>query len=197
MGALAPFLRDLDANLPPRWPAGELLAAWRVCEDVDEMIALLRKGAAIGVFETAEVSTWEKGGVVQRWLFRLRHAERFYRIDVRREDGAGGVRRSFPDFPDDWSSALSARLDEMSPLDRLLADLRSGRPIAVDREAAQRAWERCAEPFTMVQILRLLRLPIPDLSEPARKSGSIADYEAGKRRMVAALRAAHPRLPLG
>lgn len=197
MGTLAPFLADLASGRPPRWPPGALLAAWRACQDVDEMIALLSAGVAINVFERAETTTWEKDGLVARWLFRLRHAGRFYRIDVRREDGAEGVRRCFPDFPDDWPSSRSAQRDEMSPLDRLLSDLRNGDPISVPRDDAQRAWERHDVVFTMLEIIRLSGHPMPDVPPSSGKGGGMAEYEAVKRRTLDAIRAAYPRVPIG
>jgi hypothetical protein len=198
MGTLAPFLADLAAYRPPSWPAGAILRAWRECDDAAEMIALLRRGAAVGVFETAEVSIWEKHGAVERWLFRLRYAGRFYRVDVHRADGAEGVRRCFPDFPDDWSSALEAQLAAKSPLDRLVSDLRNRRPISVDRATAQRAWEQHRDdPSTMLVILHLLGQSMPDLpAKPNLHTHSVAAYHAGRRRSFRAVLAAYPRIPL-
>jgi hypothetical protein len=151
----------------------------------------------MGVFAVDSLREQRQEGVGVHWLFRLRSAGRFYRVDVGRGDGGDAVRQSFPDFPDDWGARLAAELDAMPPLDRLRCDLGNGREPRID-EATEQAWAECNDPMTMLVLLRQLghaaaaaRL-VDALPELPRESLVIP---AGWQRQAAArIRAEFPRL---
>jgi hypothetical protein len=48
----------------------------------------------------------------------------------------------------------------------------------------------------MLEILRSLGQPMPELPATGSRGGSLVESEAQKRRMLDAIRAAYPRLPL-
>jgi hypothetical protein len=153
---LAAFLAEIERSpVPPEWPAEALRSAWDGCDDVATMVAVLLRGAAMGVFAVDSRREQSHEGVCVRWLFRLRSAGRFYRIDVGRGDGGDAMRRCFPDFPGDWRARLAAELDAMPPLDRLRSDLSNGREPRID-DATERAWDACDDPMMMLVLLRLL-----------------------------------------
>lgn len=195
MGALAPFLARLAAEGAPGGEPGALRAAWDTCDDVDEMIALLRQGAAVKAFEVDTVTEYGTAPAITRWLFRLRSAGRYYRIDVKREDGADGVRRCFPDFPDDWTPLLGEGVAR-DPLGRLRWELRAGLTPTVDRDAAQAAWASCEEPFVLLDCLVALGHGEGlDALFPSRDGhGAAADLRF-RQQLLAAIRARFPRPP--
>jgi hypothetical protein len=106
---LAELIAALDRGTPPDWPHEAVRAAWLGCTDFDVAIRVLLRGAEIGLFDISETRGREGG---DRWLFRLGHGGRFYRIDAHRRDGAEGVRRCFPDFPLDWTPEEARALGE-------------------------------------------------------------------------------------
>lgn len=196
---LGAFLAELEhAGTPPRWEPGRLRAAWEACDDVTTMIAVLRRGGTMGVFEIDSLRESRRGGVVEHWLFRLLSAGRYRRIDVGPEDGGDAVRRCFPDFPDDWGAALDARLAVMEPLDRLRSDLENGRPPRID-EATERAWAVCKDPMQMLVLLRTLghasaASQLVDALPELPRDGLVVSAE-WMRRAAAVVRARFPRIP--
>lgn len=197
--ALRELLAELErAGTPPRWAPGRLRAAWDACDDAATMIALLRRGGAMGVFEIDSLREAGSEGVVERWLFRLRSAGRYRRIDVRRDDGGDAVRRCFPDFPDDWASLLEDRLAAMDPLDRLRSDLENKRPARID-EATERAWAACNDPMQLLCLLRWLghegaASQLVD-ALPERPRDGLVVSPAWMREAAAVVRARFPRVP--
>lgn len=152
----------------------------------------------MGVFEIDSVQEFSRSDrVIERWLFRLRSAGRYYRIDVRREDGAQGVRTCFPDFPDDWASLLDTQLDAMPPLEKLRSDLQNGRTPNLD-EATQRAWSECEDPMTMLILLRALghEREVARLADalPPMPSGGLTIPLGWKRDAARVVRETFPRL---
>lgn len=191
---LGQALAVLNGSGLPRIRPGALANAWAGCDDVTTMIAVLRRGGALGLFGIDGSRTWENpAGVVTRWLFRLQFEERYYRIDVTRDAGADAVRACFADFPDDWLGCLAARLATLEPLERLLNDVQNGREFTINA-AMQAAWRWCEQPFLMIQLLRALGHRRVLVGMPAPDSGGSADVERTNRTMARSLRRLVPEL---